>query len=70
MKCERFEQLDRHEMQTVAGGLHLMQLQAATGLINYDWLKTAAAKLRANLQVLPPKGQPCEGVKLLISSCE
>ena len=56
MKSERFEKVGLREMRDVVGGLGYVQLNAATGLVNYDWLKNAAAKLRANLQVLPPVG--------------
>ena len=56
MTSERFEKLDPREMRGVVGGLGYTQLQTANGLVNYDWLQRAAAKLRANLQVLPPVG--------------
>jgi len=56
MKCERLENLDRQEMRDAMGGLAFVQYQTVNSLVNYDWLKIAAAKLRANLQVLPPIG--------------
>ena len=56
MKSHRFENLQHSEMRGATGGLGYVQLQAATGLVHNDWLKKAAAKLRANLRVLPPVG--------------
>lgn len=58
MKREQTEKLDAREMQTVTGGVAYSQIQSSNSLVNYDWLKTAAAKLRASLQVLPPVGPP------------
>jgi len=56
MKNARFENLGRCDMRDAVGGFGYAQLQASSSLVNYDWLKKAAAKMRANLQVLPPVG--------------
>jgi hypothetical protein len=54
MKDANLESLSPREMQGVGGGLGYAHATMASSLVNYDWLKQAAAKLRANLQVLPP----------------
>lgn len=56
MKTERFEKLEPQEMQKATGGLDYAQLRAVNSLVDYSWLKNAAAKLRENLQVRPPIG--------------
>ena len=56
MMSEQFEKLDRNQMRGTLGGLSYAPVHTAISLVNYDWLKIAAKKLRANLQVLPPTG--------------
>lgn len=56
MKCGKFKKLCQEEMQDAIGGLAFVQVQVVNSLLNIDWLRIAAKKLRANLQVLPPVG--------------
>ena len=66
MNSERIKDLNPGEKRDTVGGLGYAHLSAATSLVDYSWLKNAAAKLRANLQVLPPVGPVAGGVAMRI----
>ena len=54
MKSDQVRDLDKAEMCESVGGVAYAYVNASSSLVNYDWLKIAAEKLRANQQVLPP----------------
>ena len=59
MKDKKFSELSREEMRKTEGGEGPYHAYTSSkSLIDYSWLQTAAAKLRANLQVAPPVVPP------------